>query len=96
MKQRKTPLRRCTGCREMLDKNQLVRVVRIEGDAGGEFRIDYTGKANGRGAYICKNTDCFDKAVKSKGLERSFKAKIPPDIYENIKRDLEASLSHGQ
>jgi len=92
IKQRKLPQRRCTGCREMLDKNSLIRIVcsRSDDGQGDTFAIDLTGKANGRGAYICKASDCLEKAMKSKGLERSFKAKIPANIYERIRNELGA------
>ena len=68
MKQRKIPLRKCTGCQEMKNKKELIRIVRNE---AGEFSLDRTGKKPGRGAYICANADCLAKAQKSKGLERS-------------------------
>lgn len=93
----KTPrvsLRRCVGCREMLDKKTLLRVVRVlpaetaKERKNPEFKLDLTGKANGRGAYICNNRICFEKAVKTGGFERSFKTKIPADIYEVIKSQL--------
>jgi len=83
---RKTPSRKCTGCKEMKDKKQLVRVIR---DKDGAFSIDLTGKKSGRGAYICPTAECLEKAVKSKGLERSFKQAVPKEIYENLKRELE-------
>jgi len=81
--QRKSlPERRCTSCRQMMDKNNLIRIVRCASD--GEFAIDKTGKAAGRGAYICANPDCFAKAKKTGGLDRSFKQKIPGKIYEQL------------
>lgn len=86
MKQRKIPLRKCTGCQEMKNKKELVRVVR---NAQGEFSLDLKGKAPGRGAYICPNTQCLEKAKKSKGLERSFKSAVPLEVYETIKQQLE-------
>ena len=75
----KIPLRRCIGCRQMLDKNRLLRIVRFDG-----FSVDVSGKANGRGAYICKNLDCLKLAIKSKGLERSFKSKVDGNLYKEI------------
>ena len=77
---KKPPERRCVGCREMKDKAALVRIVRNADETG--FAVDETGKSAGRGAYICKNVDCFKKAAKSGGFERSFKQKIPKDVYE--------------
>ncbi len=70
----------------MKPKKELIRVVRTE---SGEFLIDKTGKKAGRGAYICPNADCLSKAVKSRGLERSFKAAVPKDVYEGFKKELE-------
>jgi len=85
VKQRKTPLRKCTGCQEMKNKKELVRIVHYE----GSFNIDPTGKQPGRGAYICKNAECLAKAHKSKGLERSFKAPVPQQVYETLRAELE-------
>ena len=85
MIKRKVPLRKCTGCQEMKNKKQLIRVVRIDEN---QYTIDLTGKMSGRGAYICKNIECLEKAFKSKGLERSFKSAIPKDIYEKLRNEL--------
>ena len=78
-KVKKTPQRRCVGCREMKDKPTLIRVV---SSADGSLSLDPTGKTPGRGAYLCKNDECFTKAQKSKGLERSIKRAIPQEIYD--------------
>ena len=86
MKQRKVPLGKCTGCQEMKDKRELVRIVRND---AGEFSLDRTGKKPGRGAYICPNVQCLEKAQKSKGLERSFKAAVPKEVYEQLLAQLE-------
>lgn len=85
MKQRKIPLRKCTGCQEMKNKKELVRVVRSE---EGEFSLDFTGKKPGRGAYVCPTIECLEKAHKSKGLERSFKSAVPAEVYETLKSEL--------
>ncbi len=85
MKQKKIPLRKCTGCQEMKNKKELMRIVRTE---EGEFSFDFTGKKAGRGAYVCPNMTCLEKAHKSKGLERSFKAPVPATVYENLKNEL--------
>ena len=69
----------------MKEKKELIRVVRTDEN---QYYIDLTGKMSGRGAYICKSIECFEKAFKSKGLERSFKATIPKDIYEKLKSEL--------
>lgn len=85
MVKKKVPLRKCTGCQQMKEKKELIRVVRIDDNS---YSIDLTGKLSGRGAYICKNIDCLEKAFKSKGLERSFKSAIPKDIYEKLRNEL--------
>ena len=85
MKQKSIPLRKCTGCQEMKDKRTLVRVVRSE---NGEFSVDFTGTKPGRGAYICPNLECLEKAKKSKGLERSFKTPVPAEVYEKLREEL--------
>ena len=85
IKKKKIPLRKCTGCQEMKSKKELVRIVRSE---EGQFFLDATGKKPGRGAYICKNVECFEKAQKSKGLERSFKSPVPKEVYESLKEEL--------
>lgn len=83
---KKIPQRMCTGCGEMKNKKEMLRVIKT---AEGEILLDTTGKKNGRGAYICCSTDCFDKAMKSKGLERSLKQSIPMQVIENLKKELE-------
>ncbi|MBS5794540.1 MAG: YlxR family protein [Clostridiales bacterium] len=85
MIKKKVPLRKCTGCQQMKEKRQLIRVVRTDEN---QYYMDLTGKMSGRGAYICKNIECFEKAFKSKGLERSFKSAIPKDIYEKLRNEL--------
>ena len=82
---RKIPLRKCVGCGEMKPKKELIRVLRTE---DGEFVLDISGKKNGRGAYICNSKECFGKAVKSKGLERSFKQAIPAEVYERLEKEM--------
>jgi len=86
--QKKIPLRKCNGCQEMKDKRELIRIVRS--DDSDEFFIDRTGKKNGRGAYICPHADCLKLAMKHKGLERSFKRKLPAGIYESLRAEIEA------
>ncbi len=83
---RKIPLRKCVGCGEMKPKKELIRVLRTE---DGEFVLDISGKKNGRGAYICNSKECFGKAVKSKGLERSFKQAIPAEVYERLEKEMD-------
>lgn len=83
---RKIPQRQCVGCREMKNKKDLIRVIKTADDT---YEIDATGKKNGRGAYICPTSQCLNKAIASKGLERSFKAVIPETVYEQLKKELE-------
>jgi len=79
---KKIPQRRCVGCREMKDKTLLIRIV---ANANGDIVPDVTDKAHGRGAYLCKNSECLQKSQKSKGLERSLKRAIPQEIYDTLK-----------
>ena len=79
---KKVPLRKCTGCGEMKDKRDMLRVVKTKEN---EFFLDTTGKANGRGAYICASSECLDKSLKNSGLERSFKTRIPQNIATDLK-----------
>lgn len=83
---RKVPMRKCVGCGEMKPKKELLRILRTE-DEG--FVLDTTGKKNGRGAYICYSRDCFLKAVKNKGLERSFKQAVPAEVYGHLEKEME-------
>ena len=83
----KIPMRQCTGCREMKSKKEMIRVLKTAED---EIVLDATGRKNGRGAYICFSRECLDKAIKSRGLERSLKAAIPEEVYENLKKEFEA------
>ena len=82
---KKIPLRQCLGCREMIPKSELIRIVR---SSDGDFTVDATGKQCGRGAYICRKSECLKKAVSSKALERSFKVSIPAEVYEQLDKEL--------
>lgn len=86
---KKTPKRMCVGCREMLDKAELVRVVR---SPEGAIALDSTFKAPGRGAYICRKPECLAKIRKARSLERAFKSPVPPEVYDM----LEQALGGGQ
>lgn len=83
---KKIPMRQCVGCKEMKPKRELIRVIRTLDD---EILVDATGKKNGRGAYICSNRECLDKAVKNKGLERSLKIAVPQEIYTDFEKEME-------
>ena len=87
MKTKKLPERFCLGCQQSLPKKSLVRIVR---SPEGEFSVDITGKMPGRGAYICPKTECLEKAQKSRGLERSFKGKVPQEVYEQLTAEVVA------
>jgi len=84
---KKIPMRQCTGCREMLPKRDMIRVVK---SPENEITLDFKGKAQGRGAYVCKNPECLKKAIKSKALERSLEISIPEEIYAQLNEQMEA------
>ncbi len=85
--QKKIPMRQCLGCREMKPKRELIRVVR---SPEGEISLDFKGKANGRGAYVCPQPECLKKAIKARALERAFSAQIPAEVYEKLQEQMEA------
>ena len=84
--QKKIPQRQCMGCRERKAKRELIRVVR---GTDGVVSLDFGGKLNGRGAYICPNAECLKKAQKAKSLERSLEVPIPEEIYQRLVREME-------
>ena len=86
MAERKIPLRKCIGCGEMKDKRTLVRIVR---NKEGEISVDLKGKKPGRGAYVCKSAECFEKARKARRFERSLSCKIPEEVYEQMSAELQ-------
>ena len=93
MKQKKIPLRMCTGCGEMKPKKELVRVVRGPEKEEGvppEISLDLTGKKPGRGAYICRSLSCLQKARKARRLERAFSCKIPDEVSEQMEKEMGA------
>lgn len=79
---KKEPQRTCLGCKESKNKKELIRIVKQN---DGKIFIDKTGKANGRGAYICNNIECLEKAIKSKRLQNNFETKIDNEIYESLR-----------
>ena len=87
MKTKKIPMRMCMACKERKPKKELVRIVR---DNEGNVSVDKTGKKMGRGAYICQQLDCLERAVKSKALERALEVKIDTGVYDQLKEDLTA------
>ncbi len=83
---KKVSLRQCVGCKAMKEKKELMRVLKT---SDGEIVLDTTGKKNGRGAYLCKTKECFDKARKTKGLERSLLIAIPEDVYSSLEKEFD-------
>jgi predicted RNA-binding protein YlxR (DUF448 family) len=92
MKKRKVPMRKCIGCDESKPKKELVRIVR---DQEGNIKVDFTGKASGRGAYICWNTHCFDSARKGKKLQKSFEMNITDETYERLRQELSEKMPNA-
>lgn len=103
MKQKRAPLRKCTGCGEMKEKRGLIRVVRSPDAKDGGSKaaqapvvsLDLTGRMPGRGAYVCRNISCFEKARRARRFERSLSCKIPDEIYEQMMTEL-LSLKDGE
>ena len=85
-KVRKVPMRMCVGCREMKPKGELMRVVKPQ---EGDCTIDRTGKAPGRGAYVCENAECLKKALRSKALDRSLEVTIPEEVIVRLEKEME-------
>lgn len=83
---KKIPLRQCIGCGEMKSKKEMIRILKTAED---EIVLDATGRKNGRGAYLCRSMECMKKAVKNKGLERSFKMAIPKEVYHTLEKEME-------
>ena len=99
MTQKKQPLRKCTGCSEMKEKRELIRVVKAPDTkdengnviSKGEISLDLTGKKSGRGAYVCPDCECFEKARKARRFERAFSCKIPDEVYEQLEQSLKTN-----
>ena len=85
MTQKKIPMRMCVGCREMKEKRELIRVVHTP---EGEIMLDFKGKANGRGAYLCNSAVCLRSAQKSRALERAFECAVPEGVFEELHRQM--------
>ena len=83
---KKVPMRQCTGCGEMKNKKDMVRILRT---TENEIVLDATGRKNGRGAYLCFSKECLQKARKNKGLERSFKMSISPEVYDTLEKEFD-------
>ena len=85
--QKKIPQRQCMGCRERRAKRELIRVVRTP---EGDVSLDFGGKMNGRGAYLCLNPECLKKAIRSKALDRSLEVEIPEEVSARLQKEMEA------
>ena len=92
MKSVRIPMRMCLGCGEMKPKKELMRVVK---SPEGEISLDFTGKKNGRGAYICRSAECFEKARKMRRFEKSFSCKIEESVYEVMTDELRKETKNG-
>ena len=88
--QKKIPQRQGMGCRERKAKRDLIRIVR---GTDGEVRVDFGGKMNGRGAYICPSVECLKKVQKSKALERSLETPIPEEVYARLAKEMEDNVN---
>ena len=89
--QKKIPQRQCMGCRERKAKRDMIRVVR---GTDGEVSLDFGGKKNGRGAYICPDMECLKNAIRSKALDRSLEVTIPEQVYDRLRKEME--VGNGQ
>ncbi|MDP4153106.1 MAG: YlxR family protein [Bacillota bacterium] len=85
MKKKSIPMRTCLGCGNAFPKKELIRIVK---NKDGEISLDDTGKKPGRGAYICKNKECFIKLKKNKRLSREFECAIPDEVYAALEEGL--------
>ena len=85
--QKKIPMRQCMGCRERRPKSEMIRVVR---SPEGETTLDFSGKKNGRGAYVCPSVECLKKCRKSKALDRCLEVTIPQEVYDRLEAEMEA------
>ena len=88
--QKKIPQRQCMGCRERTNTRDMRRVVR---ETSGNVTLDFSGKLNGRGAYVCPDPECLKKARKAKSLERSLETPIPEEVYDRLEKEMQQA--HG-
>ena len=89
--QKRIPQRQCMGCRERKNKRDMIRVVR---GTDGTVSLDFGGKVNGRGAYVCPDPECLKKARKSRSLERCLESAIPEEVYDRLEKEMEGNI-HG-
>lgn len=90
MKKRKTPLRKCLGCSENKPKKELIRIVK---NMENKILVDFTGKVNGRGAYICSNLDCLNEAINTNRVSKSLNMDISKETIEKLKEDIESKIN---
>ena len=88
--QKKIPQRQCMGCRERKEKRDLIRIVR---GTDGVVSLDFSGKKNGRGAYLCPDPECLKKAQKARSLERSLEVPIPQEVFDRLLKEMEAGAN---
>lgn len=86
---KKIPMRTCIGCGQIREKNSLVRIVRTP---EGEIHVDLSGRANGRGAYLCPDSSCLEKAFRRKALNRAFGSAVEKDQLEEVRTELAAAV----
>ena len=82
---KKIPLRTCVGCKEVKPKKELIRVVK---QSDGNIMLDFTGRANGRGAYLCPSSECLAQAIKTRRLSREFECEIPKEVYDDLQNQI--------
>jgi len=82
---KKIPLRKCLGCSESKPKRELIRIVK---NKDGDIFVDLTGKANGRGAYICNNPNCLEKAIKTNRISKALETDIPSQVYDELLKEI--------
>ena len=92
MKTRKTPMRRCAGCMESKPKNELIRIACYQ----GQISFDPTGRARGRGVYLCPNEECLAKAKKKRALQRSFDAEVTAEMADQLLEEIRAYAKENQ
>ena len=92
MKPKKIPMRMCVGCREMKEKRELIRIVR---SPDGEVALDPTGKKSGRGAYVCRQTECLRRSIRQKQLERQLEITLTPEITETLTAEMQRLSTTG-
>ncbi|NCB04801.1 MAG: YlxR family protein [Clostridia bacterium] len=90
LKQKKTPMRMCVGCREMKPKRELLRAVR---SPEGMVTLDETGKKPGRGAYVCYSAECLKRALKQRQLDRALETKLDAEVTAALEETMQRLLS---